>query len=185
MELKRERAYEKIRDAITYGELKPGERVVEQAISEKFDLGRTPIRKALRRLQAEGYVEVSPNKGAVIRKVSINELENTFDILAVLESYAVELATVSITEKREKKLRNITKYFKEAIKANNYRKWFQYNAQFHEYLWERSGNPILSAEINQLRSRTYRSRAMIPTLIGNADKYIKEHENILMFIGKV
>ena len=63
MELKRERAYEKLRDAITYGELKSGERLVEQAISEKFDLGRTPIREAFRRLQAEGYVDVSPNKG--------------------------------------------------------------------------------------------------------------------------
>jgi len=181
---KREQAYEQLRDAITFGELNPGEKLVEVDICEKFQIGRTPLREALRQLQAEGYLVVYPNKGATIRKISIEEVEHVHDILAVLEGYAVEIATGNISEQDMKNLRNIGNDLKEAAKTKNHNNWIDLNMRFHEYFWRVSGNPVLLDDIKRLRNRIYRSRGLIATFNGNADKYINEHEAILSMVSQ-
>lgn len=102
-----EEAYQKIRDAITYGQLKPGERLVETKICEIFKVGRTPLREALRQLQMEGYIDVFSNKGAVISKISIRDVEEIYNIVAILEGYATEVATGYIRTLDKKELRSI------------------------------------------------------------------------------
>ena len=55
-----------------------------------FKVGRTPLREAFRQLQMEGCVDVLPNKGAVVSKISVQDVENIYDIVAILEGYATE-----------------------------------------------------------------------------------------------
>lgn len=81
----KEEGYQRIRDAITYGQLKPGERLVETKICEMVKIGRTPLREALRQLQMEGYIDVFSNKGAVISKISSWYVEEINNIVAILE----------------------------------------------------------------------------------------------------
>ena len=181
---KRELAYEQLRDAITFGELKPGEKLVEADICEKFQIGRTPLREALRQLQAEGYLDAYPNKGATIRKISIAEVEHVHDILVILEGYAVETATGNLSEQDITNLRKIDRDLKAAAKTKNHNNWIDLNMRFHEYFWRVSGNPVLSDDIQRLRNRIYRSRGLIATFTGNAGKYIKEHEAILSMVSK-
>ena len=76
-----ESAYNELRDAIVQGVLKQGERIIEKDICERFNLGRTPLREAIRQLQVEGFVEVLPRKGATIKRLSIEDLENIYDLL--------------------------------------------------------------------------------------------------------
>ena len=184
MNLQRKNVYEKLRDAITYGELKPGEKMVEMDICERFNVGRTPLREAFRKLEAENYIDVSPNKGATVRKVSVDELEHIYDIMSVMEGYAVELATGVILEKDKKNLKKIVKDLDKAAKAKDHRDWFKYNMQWHGYFWKISGNPVLFDEIIKLRNRMYRSRGMITTLTSNADRFIDDHKKILALVGK-
>src|SRR5271157_4646870 len=89
----REEAYRRLREAIFYGKLRPGERLVEVDICRTFDVGRTPLREALRQLQMEGFLDVTANKGAVVRKISPDEMESIYDVIALLESYAAREAT--------------------------------------------------------------------------------------------
>ncbi len=84
---KREHAYHQIRNAITYGELKPGERLIENKLCEIFKLGRTPLREALSQLQIEGYLDFVPNKGLTVSRMSIQNVKEIYDVIAVLEGY--------------------------------------------------------------------------------------------------
>ncbi len=85
-------AYAQIRRAIVEGRYRPGQRLIEQRIAEEFELSRTPVRESLRKLEAEGLVVSIPNRGSVVRSVSIEEISDLYGLRARLEAYAAELA---------------------------------------------------------------------------------------------
>lgn len=89
-------AYAQIRQAIVEGRYRPGQRLIEQRIAEEFELSRTPVREALRRLEAEGLVLSEPNRGAVVRDVSMEDVADLYGLRARLEAYAAELAASRI-----------------------------------------------------------------------------------------
>jgi DNA-binding GntR family transcriptional regulator len=93
----REKILENIRDAILKGDLKPGERVSEPDIAERYGISRTPIREAFRQLESEGYLTVIPRKGAVVAKHSEKDIEEFYSIKSVLEGYAAQLAAERMT----------------------------------------------------------------------------------------
>ncbi|WP_430334395.1 GntR family transcriptional regulator [Rhodococcus sp. ACT016] len=89
-------AYSQIRQAIVEGRYRPGQRLIEQRIAEEFSLSRTPVREALRRLEAEGLVLSEPNRGAVVRTLSMADVSDLYGLRARLEAYAAELAAERI-----------------------------------------------------------------------------------------
>lgn len=91
-------AYEQIRRAIVEGRYRPGQRLIEQRIAEEFSLSRTPVREALRRLEAEGLVHHEANRGAVVRSISLQDISDLYGLRARLEAYAAELASTRIDE---------------------------------------------------------------------------------------
>ena len=91
-------AYAKVRTAIVESRYPPGHRLVEQRIAEELGLSRTPVREALRMLQAEGLVVSERNRGAMVRPLSPTEVVDLYGLRIRLESYAVEVATERATE---------------------------------------------------------------------------------------
>jgi DNA-binding GntR family transcriptional regulator len=95
----REKILETIRDAILKGTMKPGERVSEPDLAERFGISRTPIREAFRQLESEGYLVVIPRKGAVVASLSERDVEEFYAIKIILEGFAAKMASVNRTEK--------------------------------------------------------------------------------------
>ena len=93
-----ELAYEQVRAAIVENRYPPGQRLVEQRIAEELGLSRTPVREALRMLEAEGLVVSERNRGAMVRPLSATEVVDLYGLRIRLESYAVEVATERATE---------------------------------------------------------------------------------------
>jgi DNA-binding GntR family transcriptional regulator len=91
-------AYEHLRTAIVENRYPPGHRLVEQTLAAEMGLSRTPVREALRTLQAEGLVVIERNRGAMVRPLSPTEVVDLYGLRIRLESYAVELATERSTE---------------------------------------------------------------------------------------
>ncbi len=87
-----ETAYRALMDALRSGEFSPGDRLREEEVGERLSLSRTPVREALRRLEAEGIVEHRPRVGAVIRRLSHAEVVELYEMRVVLERTAAELA---------------------------------------------------------------------------------------------
>jgi len=91
-------AYARVRAAIVENRYPPGHRLVEQRIAEELGLSRTPVREALRMLEAEGLVVSERNRGAMVRPLSSTEVVDLYGLRIRLESYAVEVATERATE---------------------------------------------------------------------------------------
>ncbi len=91
-------AYEQVRAAIVENRYAPGQRLIEQRLAAELGLSRTPIREALRILEAEGLVVSERNRGAIVRPLSPTEVVDLYGLRIRLESYAAELAAQRITE---------------------------------------------------------------------------------------
>ena len=89
--------YQRLKQAILEGGLEPGQQLVESALAEWCQVSRTPIRKALTMLEAEGLVEIEPNKGAAVRSFSVEDVSEIYDLRAVLEGHAARRAASRIS----------------------------------------------------------------------------------------
>jgi DNA-binding GntR family transcriptional regulator len=110
-------AYEQVRAAIVENRYPPGHRLVEQRIAAELGLSRTPVREALRVLQAEGLVVSERNRGAVVRPLSPTEVDDLYGLRIRLESYAAELATERSTETELGALAAAADAFGDAVRA--------------------------------------------------------------------
>jgi DNA-binding GntR family transcriptional regulator len=111
-------AYTKIRQAIVEGVYAPGQRLVEQRIAESLELSRTPIREALHRLEAEGLVHSEPNRGAVVRALSIDDIADIYGLRSRLEAYAAELAAQRRTPEELAEIDVAVETFGQAAEAS-------------------------------------------------------------------
>ncbi len=112
-----DRAYDEIRRAIVEGRHAPGERLVEQRIAEDLDLSRTPVREALRRLEAEGLVVVARNRGAEVRRLDATDVADLYDLRSRLESYAAELAATRAEPADLAAITRATGAFDDAVRS--------------------------------------------------------------------
>jgi len=176
-------AYNTVRNAITYGDLKPGERLVEKRLCEMFNVGRTPLREALRQLEVEGYLEFTPNKGVTISRISVDDVKSIYDLLAVLEGHATEVATKDLSEEGLRKVESLQADQKRAWAVKDYKKWLDKNADFHRSIIEASHNSYLISIVDNLRHRVYRYRMISITIPDGIQEYIRCHDEILHAIS--
>ena len=101
------RTYDELRSAILRGRYPTGTRLPEEELAQAFGVSRTPVREALRSLHAEGLVEFVPNRGAHVATWTQEELQEIYDLRALLESRGAELATPRITEQSIDRLRSL------------------------------------------------------------------------------
>src|ERR1700759_1300273 len=92
-----EKAYRTVRERILRGDYPPALRITEQEIADSTGVSRTPVREALRRLQAEGFVTVIANQGAIVTEWTDNDTNDVFDLRAVLEPYGAARAAQRAT----------------------------------------------------------------------------------------
>ncbi|MCB8840385.1 GntR family transcriptional regulator [Aurantimonas sp. VKM B-3413] len=88
-----DRVYEATRQGILSGLIKPGERITEELLAERFGASRTPVRSALVRLAGDGFVEMTPRSGTIVKQRSAREIGEIYDVRALLESEAARLAS--------------------------------------------------------------------------------------------
>ncbi|MHB8783128.1 MAG: GntR family transcriptional regulator [Desulfobacteria bacterium] len=182
MRSKTEEAYSLLRDAITYGELKPSEALVEEKICRQFKVGRTPLREALRQLKMMGYVDIVLNKGAVVTAYSEEDVGSIYNIIAILEGYATKLAAeyIQLSEKRE--LSELQKELKNLGLKKEYKKWLEVNDLFHGYFHNIARNIHLTRSINDFREKIYRYRFIAIKIPGHMEECIKDHDRILEYV---
>jgi DNA-binding GntR family transcriptional regulator len=138
------RAYAGIREAILNLSLQPGEPLHEVVLAERLGVSRTPVREAIRRLQSEGLVESSPSRGVAVAQVSVEDVENAYMVLEVLEGLAGRLAAQRITEDAANGLRRLISELQDAAVAADVERWTRLDAEFHDRVREIAANAKLS-----------------------------------------
>jgi DNA-binding GntR family transcriptional regulator len=141
-----DRAYEAVRSGILGGRYLAGARLTEQEIATTVGVSRTPVREALRRLDAEGLVEFTPNLGAVVTTWHEEDSDEIFDLRAMLEAYGARRATVRATDAQIAEMRRLAELqYRESVerKAGHLERIGELNSRFHRRMQEAAGSPRL------------------------------------------
>lgn len=170
-----EAAYTQLLAAIRSGTYSPGDRLREVEVAERLALSRTPVREALRRLEADGVIEHRPRLGAVIRKVSHAELVELYEMRIVLERTAAEMAAKHAAPAEIEALRDLN----EAISQSAQAEAAALNQDFHRGLYLATRNRFL---LDAARSLNNALMLLGPTTLGDAARIAvvtKQHDAIL------
>jgi DNA-binding GntR family transcriptional regulator len=145
---------ERLRALILTGEYGPDERLIEEQLAERLGVSRTPVRQALTMLEAEGLVEITPNRGATVCSFSIEDVWDIYDLRAVLEGHAARRAAGRIERRELERLRELAREMEglpgqfddheEEIRA-----LVALNQEFHGTIVEASRNRRLERLINR------------------------------------
>ncbi len=175
----RERILETIRDAIMSGALKPGEKVAEPELAERFGISRTPIREAFRQLESEGYLTVIPRKGAVVVSYSERDVEEFYAIKSILEGYAANRACEKLTGKEIEKLQAINDKLRQLANEGDIKHFFKVHNDFHELFVRAADNDKLYELISNLVKKFQRLRVASLSLPGRMQISVQEHNKII------
>ncbi len=146
--------YQKLKSAIRKRYIKQGSQLVEITLAQQLGVSRTPVRSAIKRLEAEGLVNSIPNRGAFVITPTLKEIEETFLVRAQLEKMATRLTAEKISKNRIHELETIIKREKEVFDKNNLDEYFAVNDLLHLKIAELSENKVLHAYIKELLDRT-------------------------------
>ena len=147
------RAYEVIRNDIIEGNYEPGDRITESEIAEVARVSRTPVREALHRLEAEGLIRFVPNQGAFVSSFGAAEAEETFQLRAMLESYAVRLCASRASPAQLAQLRSLAEDQLAASQERSdgfLKRVSDLNTRFHDALLEACGSDPLRSSLGSL-----------------------------------
>jgi DNA-binding GntR family transcriptional regulator len=137
-----EQAYLALRRRLADGTYPPGLHLREEELAAQLGVSRTPVREALRRLDAEGWLRVVPNQGAFAAEWSRADIEEIFDLRALLESHAAERAATTASAERIAALHSACDAGEAALPATDLaaiERVSDANVRFHQTLWEISG----------------------------------------------
>jgi DNA-binding GntR family transcriptional regulator len=145
-----DRAVDQLRERILGGEYVPGERLGEVDLAEKLGVSRTPVREALRRLAAEGLVDITTNKGARVVEYPRHDLERIFEIRARVEGLAARAAAELASTADIDRLEHIATVLKERSDAGRLEEVYRLNAEYHSTLNGLAGSTVVTATVGQL-----------------------------------
>jgi len=176
----KDRIYKQIRNEIIDGKLMPGERLPEVKLSEALGCSRAPLREAFNQLEKEGFVYRIQNQGVVVSKSSPEEIIDYYSLLEVLESQAVEWATVRLTSGDITRLNDLNDSMKKvSAKDKKYiEKWVSLNLAFHRFFSEKCGNEKMIWLVEEIRLRITRFR-YLSFMLTTFNDYIHDHEIII------
>jgi DNA-binding GntR family transcriptional regulator len=193
-----ERVAGAIQAQVLSGAVPVGTRLRQEALAEQFGVSRTPVREALRQLQASGLVELVPNRGAVVRGPTVRELREAYEVRAELEGLAAELAAGRISDRDLLRLREAQELFREAVRTLIERRarkrapwkdesvWVRANDLFHQAILDASANRRLNETIADLhrsfpRNLTWTALSQSSPLL---EENVEQHERILEAIDQ-
>jgi DNA-binding GntR family transcriptional regulator len=173
--------YLKLRNDITFGKFKPGEHLAEKFLAQEYGVSRASIREIIGQLATQGYLTVEPNRGAIVSKLSLEDIDIIYNILVRCESYATALFANRGDHANIKKLESLEKGMQSKEVKSQYTVWLQLNDQFHGQIYKNCGSEIVSNLIDHTRLRIYRFR-IVETTPDIIDLYNEQHKKILATI---
>ena len=174
-----EGAYTSLKAAIVGGDLHPGQRLVESRLSAQMEISRIPVREAIKRLEQDGLVERLERGGFIVKNPSREEVDETFGIRAVLESYAAALATERMDGTTVKRLEETLREYRGALKRGDIARMTQLNDQLDEIIFRASASRRLSTLIGNFRDFISRYRRLLLTRLDYAAISLADHEEIV------
>lgn len=162
-----------ISELIISGQFKPGTRLDERVLAERFNVSRTPVREALRQLAARGLTQLLPMRGVVVMEISVKELAEILHADCELEAMCARLAAESMTTMEKAELRYIHERSNEYVAAGDLDKYLEANRELHRLILEGAHNAVISSMVGEIRDRLSPYRQYHPA---ETDRLVTSHD---------
>lgn len=175
-------AYEEIRRLIIEEELNPGELLSENQLAEYLKMSRTPVREAIRRLQAEGIMESKQGLGTFLRPLTLKDVKNIYEVRMALELIACETAIDRITDDEIKAVRESLIALLERDKAGEPIERMEFSkldGQIHDLIVKRSNNSYIKILMDQIYFHVDRYRIISFHVSLNMEESTRQHLELL------
>lgn len=174
-----EHIVEELEKKIVDRTLKPGQRIIEEALCRTFGVSRSPVREAFQILESRGFVRREPRKGISVARITRREAEDIYRIRASLEGLAMSLAVRNQTPQFMAKLRKMHEQMVRTAAKGNGSSYHQQNNKFHELIVSACGNPRLIELIGNFDKQTARYRMAAVSGPGWMESSTKIHAAII------
>lgn len=169
-----------LRQRILGGQYDPGERLVENTLSQELGVSRIPVREALRALAAEGLVKIEPRRGASVARLSPNIAREMVEVRATLEGLNAKLAAQRRDPALILEIEKVLKEGNDAVNSGQTERFVELNSKFHELLGNIAANSVLQDMMRSLRERT--GLLFAPANLSRARLNWDEHAQILQAV---
>jgi GntR family transcriptional regulator, trigonelline degradation regulator len=156
----RRQVLDELRQSIIAGRLNPGERLIERELIAMMGVSRTVIREALRQLESEGLVAIVPNKGPIVRTLTVEEARDIYAIRAVLEGLAARLFVEQTDDAQIARLEQALSVVEKAYDSGVAESMLETKNNFYEVLFEGAKSETLSSMLAILHGRIWRWRGL-------------------------
>ena len=174
-----EAIFQKLRLLLVEGKIAPGSKLNERELAESLHVSRTPIREAIRRLAADGLVELITNRGAIALQLSLEDVIHTFDVIADLEGFSGELAANNITNTTLSELEALQYEMMASYARRNLSSYYKLNLRIHHLINQAANNPVLTQLFSQVNARIEALRFRSNQDGVKWEKAVEEHQEML------
>jgi DNA-binding GntR family transcriptional regulator len=176
---------DKLRAMIIRGDVQEGEQLRQDAIAADFQVSRIPVREALRQLEAEGLIKIVAHRGAVVSALSADDIEELFDIRALLECEVLKLSIPNLTDAEFEKAESILETYEKALwMKEEVGTWGRLNWQFHATLYSRANRPHFMSIIKIINNNGDRYTRLQLYLTQAFERAKQEHRQLLELCRK-
>jgi DNA-binding GntR family transcriptional regulator len=174
-----DRAYDVILDALCDGTLRPGERLTQEDIAARLKISRQPVTQALSLLKAQGFISSSGRRGMTVTPVEPQLFEAIYQFRSAVDPLAVRLATPHLTKKAIVQGKSIVERGRDLVASGDTRALLQSEMDFHSFIYDLSGNPIISSTMRLYWHHLRRAIAEVLRHEPTPISFWNEHAKIL------
>ncbi|HEX3029542.1 MAG TPA: GntR family transcriptional regulator [Clostridia bacterium] len=180
----RGKVFNQLRTNILNGTYKPGDSLIELRLSEELGVSRTPIREALRQLELEGLVQAMPNKGAVVKGITEQDVEDIFTIRTMIEGLAARWAAEKITPEEIIELKEALEFEEFYTVKNDTEHLMKFDSRFHDIIFKASKSRPLMHMLSTFHDYIQGARNYSFKTPGRPEKALYEHRAIFEAISR-
>ncbi|WKA26426.1 GntR family transcriptional regulator [Bradyrhizobium roseum] len=182
--LRRDQAFERLRDAIITGHFAPGARLIERELCEAMGVSRTSIREVLRRLEAEQLIEVEPRKGPIVARLTRKQVEEIYEVRAMLEAAIVRRFTIEASAENIAALKRIYETLSRVRDQGDVVAIVNTTRQFIEYMMSVVDHELIGDMLRKLNARISVARVLAISVPGRLQQSARELEIVMEAIER-
>ncbi len=171
-----------IENDILNGRYKPGESLNESKVASELNVSRTPVREAIRQLELEGLIAYIPNKGAIVKGMSSEDIRDIYDIRIKIEGLAAKRAASNITPAQLRELREVVEFEEFYTNKGDAAQILKLDTRFHEIIFKASGSRLLNRTLTSFHHYIQRARSLSLMDKERAKQALEEHRSIMKAI---
>lgn len=169
----------KLRTDILDGTFAPGERLIEVALADRYSVGRGAVRAALVELRAEGLIDIEANRGAMVRRITLEEAIEIAEARRVLEALVAARAASRDDSRAKAGLRDIVDEMRASVAAGDNARYSQLNRLLHKRIWDVSEHHVAKDLVANLRDRSAHHQYRLAVMPGRSEESLRQHVAIV------